>query len=303
MHKKFISMRIAYISYPPTGQFGFADEENQRVFNALKQNGFTIREENWWDDGVNWQRYDCILLKAPWDYVDKIDRFYEWLVTIERLEIPMLNPLDIVRWNSDKHYLQDFQTAGLNIVPTHFLEAGAELDFAFWFSKLGTDKLIVKPCISGASKNTFAITKESAIQLSAELNILLKEQALIIQPYISQIEDGEWSLVFLAGEFSHGLLKKPVQGEFRCQQQFGGTIHSRTPGIKLLHSAYTYVDHFAKDCLYARVDGIVIEGEFYLMELELIEPVLFLDTSPKGFESYTVAFKKMVEHYFFTSKI
>jgi glutathione synthase/RimK-type ligase-like ATP-grasp enzyme len=296
-------MRIAYISYPPTGKFGFADEENQRVFNELKQNGFIIREEKWWDERVNWQQYDCILLKAPWDYVDKIDQFYEWLDTIERLEIPMFNPIDVVRWNADKHYLKDIEAAGLNIVPTHFLETGTDLDPEYWFEELGTDKLIVKPCISGSSKNTFAITKKSASQLSAALNQLLKEQALIIQPFIKQIKEGEWSFVFLGGKFSHALLKKPMKGEFRCQHQFGGTTHPQKPGVKLLNSAYTYVNQFAKDCLYARVDGIVIEGEFYLMELELIEPVLFLETSPNAFENYTVAFKKMVEHIFFTSKI
>ncbi|RZK54982.1 MAG: hypothetical protein EOO91_14965 [Pedobacter sp.] len=117
----------------------------------------------------------------------------------------------------------------------------------------------------------------------------------IVQPFLTEIEEnGEWSFIFFGGKFSHALLKKAADGDFRVQATFGGTVHPQQPAKELLTTAQKYVDQFAKDCLYARVDGAIVNNEFLLMELELIEPFLFLDTEEKALENYYEALKRLI---------
>jgi glutathione synthase/RimK-type ligase-like ATP-grasp enzyme len=123
--------------------------------------------------------------------------------------------------------------------------------------------------------------------VAEKVRALLSQQAFLVQPFIPQIEDeGEWSLLFFNGRFSHALLKKPTAGDFRVQQHFGGTIHAATPPTDLLVRATRYVTRFAPGCLYARVDGVRARGAFLLMELEIIEPFLYLLTHPDSYGNY-----------------
>jgi glutathione synthase/RimK-type ligase-like ATP-grasp enzyme len=118
----------------------------------------------------------------------------------------------------------------------------------------------------------------------------------MLQPFIQEIElEGEWSFIFFASQFSHALIKKAKAGDFRVQSSFGGTVHPQDPSQHLLDSAQQYVDQFAKGCLYARVDGTIVNGKLMLMELELIEPFLFLDTNKKSLENYYQALIKIQE--------
>lgn len=285
-------MRFAYIVYAPGGDYSFADVEHNGLLDFLKQKGLDISKEDWDDERVDWKQYQCIILKSPWDYVEKMELFDAWLKKIASLNILLLNPADIVRWNSDKHYLKDIAAAGLKVLPTEFLEAGETFDPQKYFVAFKTTKLVVKPCVSGASKNTFVVTRDSTGKIDT-INKLLEQEAMMVQPFMPQInEEGEWSFLFFNGEFSHALLKTPASGDFRCQQQFGGAVQRKDPDEKQLKSARQYVDEFAKGCLYARIDGLMIEGEFYLMELELIDPYLFLDVDQASYERYYSALRK-----------
>ncbi len=114
------------------------------------------------------------------------------------------------------------------------------------------------------------------------------------QPFMPEIADGEWSYLFFNGKFSHSLLKKPAEGDFRVQHYHGGTISKVAASPEQIKSAGLYVEKFATDTLYARVDGIHRNGELYLMELELIEPYLFLNTAPEAFHNYYVALIEII---------
>jgi glutathione synthase/RimK-type ligase-like ATP-grasp enzyme len=261
------------------------DDEHISLMQFLRGKGLDVHRENWDDENVDWKSYQCIILKSPWDYVFKTQLFYQWLDKIKKLGILLLNSADVVKWNSDKHYLQDIADAGLKVIPTTFLERGTVFQYS------GGDELIVKPCISGSSKNTFKISGE----VDPVINELLQQEAMMVQPFMPEVnEEGEWSLLFFGGKFSHALLKTPAKNDFRSQPQFGGFVQVKEPAPEILAAASEYVAQFAKDCLYARVDGLIINGEFYLMELELIDPVLFLSTHEGGYENYYRALTELI---------
>ncbi|MDX5420670.1 MAG: hypothetical protein LPK14_00330 [Hymenobacteraceae bacterium] len=280
--------QIALITYQDTGNFsGVVDEENENLFDLLTQKGLSVSFQVWDDPAVDWSRFDLIVLKTPWDYFDKIDAFYTWLDRLEEAGCRVLNPVKTVRWNADKRYLLEMQEQGVKVVPTVWLEQGQAFDAADLFARLGTEKVIVKPAVSGGAKNTFALTREEAEAKAGTITELLQQESFLAQPFLEEIQtQGEWSFLFFGGEYSHTVLKMAKAGDFRVQHFFGGTVQTPEPPAHLLEAAHNIADQYAQGCLYARVDGVEVAGELVLMELELIEPYLFMPMSEGAFERY-----------------
>lgn len=288
-------MRIAYVCYNSVGKFPIIEKENELLLEYLQQKGLDIHKESWDDPAVDWQSYDVAVLKAPWDYFDKFKQFNAWLNKLEQLQLKLLNPVQVVRWNSDKHYMQDIEAAGLSIIPSLFIQKGEQAQLSDYFEKLQTDTLIIKPTVSGGAKNTLLFTQETESVISPGIQKLLEEEAFIVQPFIREIKtEGEWSLVYFGGNYSHCILKKAASDDFRVQHIHGGSVHPMDAPPELKALAQQYIDSFAKGCLYARVDGVMVDGVFQLMELELIEPYLYLFTHQQGFENYYQSLKQMM---------
>ncbi|NDK57091.1 hypothetical protein GWO68_14285 [Pontibacter sp. BT213] len=273
-----------------------ADSEDERLYQFLKGKGLPVSWQVWDDITTDWSQFDALIIKSPWDYFDKIDAFYSWLDKVETAGCKVLNPIKTVRWNADKLYFKDLQAEGVTIVPTVWLEQGSTFNAEAAFAELGSDRIIVKPRVSGGAKNTFALTKEEALEKTTEINQLLQHEGFLAQPFLEEIKaDGEWSFIFFNGEYSHTVLKTAKPGDFRVQHFFGGTIHTPTPPAALLETAHNIVDRFASDCLYARVDGVALDNKLVLMELELIEPFLFLSTSEGSLERYYQALMTLLQ--------
>lgn len=290
-------MNIALINYLDKGAYDSdsVETEDDKLLLFLQNKGLLIEKVIWNDPAINWDNYQVAVLKSPWDYFDLIEDFYLWLDLIENKKIKLLNPVDIVRWNTNKHYLKEVEQAGLRITPSFFVEKNDQIDLNDFFDKFKTNKLIVKPCISGGAKNTFKVSIENVTEVNEQLNALLKQEDFIIQPFLPEIlESGEWSFIFFNGKYSHTLVKKAKSGDFRVQPAHGGSVHPQNPDEKLIETAARYVQTFAKGCLYARVDGTFVNGEFLLMELELIEPFLFLNTDPQNYERYYEALQQLI---------
>jgi glutathione synthase/RimK-type ligase-like ATP-grasp enzyme len=289
-------MKIALVTYDDQGKYASSVEnEDTQLLQFLRNKGLDIQSEIWSDPQVDWEKYTLAIVKSPWDYFDRFDQFSNWLDKMERLSVPLLNPIRIVRWNADKHYLAEIEASGLSVTPTLFLEKGHDADLAYYFDRFKTDKLVIKPCISGGSKHTFAITREEIQPTYTKLQPLLRQESFMVQPFLHQIQqEGEWSFIFFNGKFSHSLLKKARPGDFRVQHYLGGSIHAGPALAHLLTETRAYVEAFARDCLYARVDGLEVDNHFMLMELELIEPFLFLFTHPGSYENYYQALKKLI---------
>lgn len=270
-----------------------AESEDQILAQLLDECQITHKFEIWSDGKVDWSQFSHILIKSPWDYFDRYDEFKVWCSSMVRTGIPVYNDINTILWNSDKKYLLDIQAKGHRVIPTQFLPKTQKVHLQTAFENFETDYLIFKPSVSGGAKNTLKIKKAESEIFDNKVNELVQEEDFLLQPFINEIvEEGEYSFIFFGGKYSHAVLKQPKAGDFRVQHFFGGKITSIEPKPEILNTAQRIIDDFASDCLYARVDGVLIEGEFYLMELELIEPYLFLFTHPEAKNNYIKAIKE-----------
>lgn len=290
--------KIALICEDPANLFEMARNEDKKLLETLNNHGWTAEAKDWKNQSADWSSYDLVILKSPYDYHNRLEEFKIWLHKLAALGVRLLNPVETVLWNADKHYLREINDAGFYIIPSVFLEKDVPTDIFALFAQLGTDKIIVKPCVSGGSKNTFTLVRGETDLATHPLNELLQQEAFIAQPFLREIHAGEWSLIFFGGRFSHAIVKKPKEGDFRVQPQYGATINSVQPDAAVIEEASSLVRRFAGDALYTRVDGVLVDGKLALMELELIEPLLYVAFEEKSLENYmralderTVAFR------------
>jgi glutathione synthase/RimK-type ligase-like ATP-grasp enzyme len=292
-------LHVAIATYVSTGAYDTNTvDEDALLSNLLEELGISYELLAWSDPDVDWSRFTHVLIKSTWDYFDYYPEFLVWLDKLEALETSVLNPVATLRWNSSKNYLLELKAKGYPCVAGQILPKGTATTLEALHEALGFETLVVKPLVSGGAKNTLKITRGAGKELEDKIASLLQEEDFLVQPYIPEIVAvGEYSLIFFNGVFSHAVLKSPAVDDFRVQHYYGGTIQEITPDSKMLASAQALVTSFAKDSLYARVDGVEIDGVFHLMELEMIEPYLFLGLSEKAIPNYKAALQKRLLGY------
>lgn len=288
-------MKIAFISYQKQERYSAVTEydEDTALLDFLLNKGLDCKRMVWNDPDADWQQFDMAVIKSPWDYHENFKEFNNWLNKREAQGLKLLNSYQLIRWNSDKHYLKEISDAGLKIIPSAFLEKNSRPLLADFFGVLAAKKLIVKPCVSAGAKNTLVIDQEHLNTAQQEIHLLLQEESYMVQPFMEEVREGEWSFLFFNGNYSHSLLKVPKSGDFRVQQFFGGNILETEAAAEHIKAAKSYVDQFARDTFYARVDGLIVNGELVLMELELIEPYLYLNNHPQAMENY---YQALLQH-------
>ena len=288
-----MSQHIAIVSYFSTGAYDTNTIDEDRLLSGiLTEMGISNEIQAWSDPKVDWSSYSQLLIKSTWDYFDYYPEFLVWIEKMKALGMPVLNDLEIIRWNSDKRYLLEIEAKGFPTIAGYLLEKGEEPNLEKIKSKVSSDTLVIKPLVSGGAKNTLKIPISDWAKHEEKVRDLVKEEAFLVQPFIKEVaEVGEYSLIFFNQKFSHAVLKTPAKSDFRVQHYFGGTIQEIQPDLNLLESAQKLIDTFGKGTLYGRVDGVLIDGVFHLMELELIEPYLFLGLSGKAIPNYKEALK------------
>jgi glutathione synthase/RimK-type ligase-like ATP-grasp enzyme len=273
-------MLIAFVTY---SRLPDLTADDRLAAEELRRRGAEVEAVIWNDPGVLWSRYDRVVIRSCWDYFERTDEFLAWLDRMEKEKIPLWNPIPLVRGNLDKAYLGELAAAGLPVIPTAGLEHGAAVDLAGLLDERGWNDVVIKPSISGGAFRTWRISRDEAAAAQGELDELLASSGVLIQPFLSEIQTaGEWSLIFLGGEYSHAALKRPRAGDFRVQEQLGGSTEAARATPALIEQARAVVVSISGPWIYARVDGVEIDGLFTLMELELIEPSLFLATDPRA---------------------
>ncbi len=242
---------------------------------ALTGAGLMVEQRVWTDPG-DLSGYDLILPLFAWGYQRDVAAWYALLDQLEVAVLPVVNRVAVLRWNSDKAYLAELGAKGLAVVPTVDVAALDELSLAAARAQLGTKEVVIKPAISGGADGTHRLTPNDAIPPEA------RGQRRLVQPLMPGIlTAGEVSLFYFAGKFSHAIIKRPAAGDFRVQEQFGGreTAWDATGAAQALASAALAAAPAPP--IYARVDMVGdAAGKLHIMELELIEPSLFLHHAP-----------------------
>jgi len=236
-----------------------------------------------WTEFGDVSAYDLVLPLVAWGY--NLD-YPRWLDLLDRAEAehwPMINPPALLRWNGDKSYLAEIADRGVSTVPTLAVEACCDADIEEARRRFDSDWLVIKPPVSASASETHLLGPNDDLPHERH------RQPVIIQPLIEEItRTGEFSLMLFDGEFSHAVVKRPKSGDFRVQPHLGGvTLPSKAPpgGVRLAQQALAAAPAHAT---YARVDIIPDdEGTLRIMELELIEPALFLDHATDGGAAFT----------------
>ncbi|MDR8391050.1 hypothetical protein NC796_07870 [Aliifodinibius sp. S!AR15-10] len=252
----------------------------------LGQLGWNVTDVPWRGNDTDWDQFDVVVIRSPWDYQDDPDRFMEVLQQIQDSSAQLENSLDLVRWNIDKTYLKDLEQQGIGIVPTEWgtkdvgLEKERLLQFYDYFN---TEEIVIKPTISAGADDTFRLTREGAKKQFSELKKVFANQAFMVQPMMKHIlDEGEYSLIYFGEVYSHTLLKTPKDADFRVQEEHGGRLKTVEPEPLLREISDQLVTKIDPTPLYSRVDMVRDGDTFLLMELELIEPSLYFNMDPES---------------------
>ncbi len=282
--------RVALITYSGVPAI---TTDDRLLRDALVARGAEV-EAKPWDASADWSSYHRIVLRSCWNFHHRPKEFLLWVNEVkEQHDGSLRNSPAIVQWSVDKRYLMDLNAHGIAIVPTIWVSATAgeappDLD-ALIASQGWTEGAVVKPAISATAHQTWLVEPQRAAEHQTRFESLLSSSpsGVMVQPFLPEIREGEWSLVFLGGEFSHAVVKRPADGDFRVQRDFGASVERREPPESLIEDARAVLRAAARatgthvdDILYARVDGIVRNESLLLMELEVIEPVLFFSHAP-----------------------
>jgi glutathione synthase/RimK-type ligase-like ATP-grasp enzyme len=251
---------------------------------AFAELGVELPARSFHDPTVDWSEFDAVVPKAAWDYFHAPREFVTWLDRLTARGIRVINDAELIKWNHDKTYLGDLRDAGVPVAPFAFFPAGS--DAAAVVLRLvaeGWRKAVIKPAISGGAWRTHAVDLDRAQEIAPLARDILGSSGLLAQPFFEEIPSaGEWSVLFVAGEPTHAVLKRPKEGDYRSQSTWGARAERREPPAWLVAAARRALAAAPIEPVYARVDGFLRGGELQLMELELIEPYFFLEHAPTG---------------------
>lgn len=268
---------------------------DQALIPALAKNNIQAKAEVWDNPVVDWTSYDYLIFRNTWDYYEKEQAFNLWLNQIENLGIKTLNSIEIIQQNKHKFYLKQLHEKGVKIIPTLFQEKTNSLDLRAIIPQ-HWQKIIIKPAFSAGSYLTKLFEFSDIDKINAEYSSIAVEKELLIQEFKPEITAvGETSFIFFNKQFSHCVNKKPAANDFRIQVQFGGKYTLIQPTMELIQQAKEIVNLFPDNLLYARVDGIIINDQIHLMEVECIEPDLYFTLAPESLERFVSSILELIK--------
>ena len=251
-------------------------KEDGLVVEALEKHGLQTKRVAWSDDTFDWSTTKIALFRTTWDYAEKFLEFSDWLMEVS-MKIKLINDYETVIWNLDKHYLEDIERAGVNVVETYFIEPGDERTLKAVHQELGWEQTVLKPAISAAAKDTYKLNRSNLSDHEEIYSQLITDESMMLQPFQSSIlARGEISLMIVGGKYTHAVLKVAKPGDFRVQDDFGGTVQDYTPTQSEIDLAVAAVEACEVKPLYARVDIVDDNnGNPAVSELELVEPEMW----------------------------
>jgi len=276
-------LRLAFLTpapdYPEPCDWAFDVEAE-----ALRARGVEVDAVPW-TEGQDLTKYDLVLPLVAWGYHLRYPQWLSFLDDLRARALPVVNPPELLRWNSDKAYLKELGAKGIPSVQTIEAEALSDADLIAAAARLESSELVIKPPVSGGAFGTHRI------RVGSEIPAAERGQRMMIQPFLPSIAtEGEYAVILFGGAYSHSVVKRPKSGDFRVQPHLGGSTEPCEPppgAVELAHAALAAAPAAAT---YARVD--IVRGpdaELQIMELELIEPALFLDVAPHAKDAFADA--------------
>ena len=260
-------------------------EEDRLLQSALENHGLKVGRKSWSDPKFDWSKTKQVIFRSTWDYFDRIEDWQDWLKRTNEVT-HMINPFPLIEWNMDKHYLADLRQKGINIPDTAYLEKGSKRTLTEIFDQKGWHTCMLKPCISAAARLTFKIDRENLLEHEEIFQRHIRHEAFMLQPFQTNITKlGEVSFMVMGGQFTHAVLKRAKAGDFRVQDDFGGTVHPYHASEEEIAFAEKAIAACEPKPLYARVDVFRDNnGELAVIELEMIEPELWFRMKPEAAE-------------------
>lgn len=258
-------------------------EDDAHLMDKIRRLGLSVERRAWTDATFDWTTVGMAVFRTTWDYFNRFAEFRDWMTEVER-KTRLVNSPELIRWNWDKHYLRDLKQRGVHIPETEFIEAGSRETLKAIHDRLGWDETVLKPAIAGAARHTYRLNRQNIGAHEQIFAQLVAKEAMLLQPFQTNVlELGELSLVVIGGNYSHAVLKRAKAGDFRVQDDFGGTAVPHKPTEEEIAFAEKAVRACNSMPCYARADIIQDNnGLLALTELELIEPELWLRHRPEA---------------------
>jgi glutathione synthase/RimK-type ligase-like ATP-grasp enzyme len=296
-------MRIALVhgsddvSGGPSHVLGADDGIDASLHRELADRAIEFDRPRWSDETIDWSAYDLAIVRTAWDYTADRDAFLAWAeraAEVTRVE----NPPDVLRWNTHKSYLLELEDRGAPIVPTAWLARGDRADLAELCRRRGWDEVVAKPAVAAGSGGLIHVGSTVADRRQAQVHFeaLLDAGDTMVQPFRRRILEGELSLVAIEGRVTHTVRKRPAQGDFRVQSQFGGSYAREEPTADAVALAEWILAALGPPLLFARVDLITADdGSYEVGEVEATEPDLYLELSEDGTTTLVDAIVRRIE--------
>jgi glutathione synthase/RimK-type ligase-like ATP-grasp enzyme len=289
-----VPRRVALATYSRAPQLA---PDDQLLPPALASLGISGDPVVWSNDLVAWSEFDAVVVRSCWDYHLHFAEFLAWLARLDASGVTVLNSSSLLRWNADKRYLLDLAQRGVATIPTMIVPRGRACDVESLALAEGWSRFVLKPTVSASGYETHALRaplNDAARDAIAKVTTM---GDALLQPFVEEVpRSGEYSFTFIDGAFSHATLKRATEGEFRVQTEHGGSVEPVEAPPALVEQATHVVSVLPETPLYARVDGIARGSAFLLMELELIEPNLFLGEGRGAAERLAAAIARRVSH-------
>ncbi len=257
--------------------------EEELLKKALEKHDLKVIRKDWADPDLDWTSTKCAIFRTTWDYFDRFEEFQQWLDRVET-QTKLINPISTIRWSMDKHYLRDLEKKGIRIVETLYIKRGESRSLSDIYSQAGWEDVILKPTVAGAARHTYKLNSGNIVDHESIFAELIAKEDMMLQPFQYKIAaKGEVSFMVMGGKFTHAILKKAKSGDFRVQDDFGGTVHNYDASSEEISFAESVVKACDPLPAYARVDVMWDnDDQLAVSEVELVEPELWFRECPEA---------------------
>jgi glutathione synthase/RimK-type ligase-like ATP-grasp enzyme len=269
-------------------------EYDKDIKQLLSDEGFETEIVIWDNPELRIEDYDIMLMRSAWDYYYKPYQFKDFLERVKSSGIKCFNPAEVMLENMHKFYLKKIKEWGFDIIPTMFFKKDEDININEVLSFMDGKSFIVKPAISAASFMTKLFDKETE-ELHQHIKEITIDRDILFQKFIPEIQElGEYSNIFFSNGYKYSVQKMPVSGDYRVQNTYGGVYKQIEVPEIVKQTAQRLADKYLSQCLYVRVDGVLHNNKFLIMEVEMIEPDLYMNIIPEAKREFIDSIKENI---------